>query len=89
MDDAAIFAAMSKLVPEKRIDKNGKITTRWVSPVSGGTAQILPAPALADAEAERTDREVLNSVLTFLKSDVYTTKTKHFNTEYLNNNAPE
>lgn len=37
---------MSNLVPEKRVDRNGRSVTRWVSPVRALETSAIPSPAL-------------------------------------------
>lgn len=89
---AASFGGMNNLQPELRTDKNGKQTTRWVKPDSTpSTASAIPAPAVSappHADHAKDDKEVLDSVLKFLKSDVYTTTTMHFNAHYLSQEFP-
>lgn len=44
---------MSNLIPERRTDKNGKTSTRWVKPVASDTkAPSLPAPQRVVSELE-------------------------------------
>lgn len=50
--------AVGMLVPEKRVDKNGVLGTRWVKALVGKSNAILNAPKVAKASAAKSSQEV-------------------------------
>lgn len=59
---------MSQLMPEKRQDKNGRIVTRHVKPVSASTVKELPAPLPVAVPTLTDDEKQLLAARRILKS---------------------